>query len=107
MKTEFSNRDFVVATHNQKKRDELQRILEPLGFRLADIPLPDVEETSPSHWPAIDCSSGLADPPPPHAARVTIRINESIKMIMICPETLCKLVFDLPIVAPLPTISKK
>ena len=45
MKIEFSNREFVVATHNQKKRDELRRILEPLGFHLADVPLPDVEET--------------------------------------------------------------
>jgi len=37
--------DIVVATHNRKKRAELARMLEPLGFSLADIPLPDVEET--------------------------------------------------------------
>jgi len=37
--------DIVVATHNRKKRKELTRMLEPLDFSLADIPLPDVEET--------------------------------------------------------------
>jgi len=35
----------VLATHNQKKRAELARILAPLGHSLADVPLPDVEET--------------------------------------------------------------
>ncbi len=42
--------DFLLATHNTKKRDELQRILSPLGVRVliaedAGINLPDVEET--------------------------------------------------------------
>ena len=35
----------VLATHNQKKRAELARILAPLGHTLADVPLSDVEET--------------------------------------------------------------
>jgi len=35
----------VLATHNQKKRAELARILAPLGHELADMPLSDVEET--------------------------------------------------------------
>ena len=42
--------DFIIATHNMKKRDELQRILSPLGFNvyLAEeigVILNDVEET--------------------------------------------------------------
>lgn len=42
--------DFLVATHNLKKREELQRILSPLGIRVltaeeAGINLSDVEET--------------------------------------------------------------
>ncbi|MCL2300861.1 MAG: RdgB/HAM1 family non-canonical purine NTP pyrophosphatase [Firmicutes bacterium] len=35
----------VLATHNQKKRAELARILAPLGHDLTDTPLSDVEET--------------------------------------------------------------
>jgi len=35
----------VLATHNEKKRAELARILAPLGHTLADVPLSDVEET--------------------------------------------------------------
>ncbi|MCR4925559.1 MAG: XTP/dITP diphosphatase [Clostridiales bacterium] len=42
--------DFLIATHNMKKRNELQRILEPLGVNVltaeqAGISLTDVEET--------------------------------------------------------------
>lgn len=42
--------DFLIATHNNKKRDELQRILSPLGITVltadeAGIDLTDVEET--------------------------------------------------------------
>ena len=42
--------DFLIATHNLKKRDELQRILSPLGLRVltadeAGVDLTDVEET--------------------------------------------------------------
>lgn len=42
--------DFLIATHNSKKRDELQRILSPLGIHVltadeADVDLTDVEET--------------------------------------------------------------
>lgn len=42
--------DFLIATHNMKKRDELQRILAPLGVNVltaqqAGIDLTDVEET--------------------------------------------------------------
>lgn len=42
--------DYIIATHNMKKRDELQRILSPLGIRVllaeeAGIELTDVEET--------------------------------------------------------------
>lgn len=42
--------DFLIATHNLKKRDELQRILSPLGISVktageAGIDLTDVEET--------------------------------------------------------------
>lgn len=42
--------DFLIATHNMKKRDELQRILSPLGIRVltaeqAGVELTDVEET--------------------------------------------------------------
>lgn len=42
--------DFLIATHNMKKRDELQRILSPLGIRVltadeAGVDLTDVEET--------------------------------------------------------------
>lgn len=42
--------DFLIATHNLKKRDELQRILAPLGVHVltvdeAGIDLSDVEET--------------------------------------------------------------
>ena len=42
--------DFLIATHNMKKRDELQRILSPLGVHVltadeAGVVLTDVEET--------------------------------------------------------------
>lgn len=37
--------EFVAATHNPKKREELRRILEPLGICLVAAPVPDVEET--------------------------------------------------------------
>ncbi len=42
--------DFLIATHNLKKRNELQRILSPLGVRVltadeAGMDLTDVEET--------------------------------------------------------------
>lgn len=42
--------DFLIATHNMKKRDELQRILAPLGVNVltagqAGVDLTDVEET--------------------------------------------------------------
>ena len=42
--------DFLIATHNMKKRDELQRILSPLGAHVltadeAGVDLTDVEET--------------------------------------------------------------
>lgn len=42
--------DYIIATHNMKKRDELQRILSPLGIRVllaeeAGVELSDVEET--------------------------------------------------------------
>ena len=37
--------DIVIATHNAKKREELARILAPLGYHIVNIPLPDVEET--------------------------------------------------------------
>ena len=42
--------DFLIATHNMKKRDELQRILSPLGDHVltadeAGVDLTDVEET--------------------------------------------------------------
>lgn len=42
--------DFLIATHNLKKRDELQRILSPLGITVltadeAGVDLTDVEET--------------------------------------------------------------
>lgn len=42
--------DFLIATHNLKKRDELQRILSPLGVHVltadeAGVDLSDVEET--------------------------------------------------------------
>lgn len=42
--------DFLIATHNCKKRDELARILAPLGVRVltaaeAGVALTDVEET--------------------------------------------------------------
>ncbi|MCL2445461.1 MAG: RdgB/HAM1 family non-canonical purine NTP pyrophosphatase [Oscillospiraceae bacterium] len=37
--------DMVIATHNAKKRAELARILQPLGYNILDIALPDVEET--------------------------------------------------------------
>lgn len=42
--------DYIIATHNLKKRDELQRILAPLGIRVllaeeAGVELTDVEET--------------------------------------------------------------
>ena len=36
---------FVIATHNPKKREELERILAPLGIRVATAELPEVEET--------------------------------------------------------------
>ncbi len=42
--------DFLIATHNLKKRDELQRILSPLGVHVltadeAGVDLSDVDET--------------------------------------------------------------
>ena len=42
--------DFLIATHNMKKRDELRRILSPLGVHVltadeAGVDLTDVEET--------------------------------------------------------------
>ncbi len=42
--------DYIIATHNMKKRDELQRILAPLGIRVllaeeAGVELTDAEET--------------------------------------------------------------
>lgn len=42
--------DYIIATHNMKKREELQRILSPLGIRVllaeeAGFTLTDVEET--------------------------------------------------------------
>lgn len=38
--------ELVIATHNTKKREEMDRILRPLGIRVAaDRPLPEVEET--------------------------------------------------------------
>lgn len=42
--------DFLIATHNLKKRDELQRILSPLGIHVltadeSGVDLTDVEET--------------------------------------------------------------
>ncbi len=42
--------DFIIATHNMKKRDELQRILLPLGINVltaeqAGVTLTDAEET--------------------------------------------------------------
>ena len=37
--------EFLLATHNAKKRAELARMLAPLGFSLGDVPLADVEET--------------------------------------------------------------
>ncbi len=42
--------NFLIATHNMKKRDELQRIMEPLGINVIldrdiGIELTDVEET--------------------------------------------------------------
>ena len=37
--------NIVIATHNAKKQEELARIVAPLGYAVADIPLPDVEET--------------------------------------------------------------
>lgn len=38
--------ELVIATHNAKKREEMDRILRPLGIRVAaDRPLPEVEET--------------------------------------------------------------
>ncbi|MBQ3005903.1 MAG: non-canonical purine NTP pyrophosphatase, partial [Clostridia bacterium] len=41
---------FLIATHNMKKREELQRILEPLNITVltaeeADVDLRDIEET--------------------------------------------------------------
>lgn len=42
--------DYIIATHNLKKRDEMQRILSPLGIRVllaeeAGVELTDAEET--------------------------------------------------------------
>ncbi|MCQ2463063.1 MAG: RdgB/HAM1 family non-canonical purine NTP pyrophosphatase [Clostridia bacterium] len=42
--------DFIIATHNMKKRDELQRVLQPLGVNVftaeqCGVILTDVEET--------------------------------------------------------------
>ena len=42
--------DYIIATHNMKKRDELHRILSPLGINVllaeeAGVELTDVEET--------------------------------------------------------------
>lgn len=36
---------FVIATHNAKKREELQRILQPLGIEIVTAELEPVEET--------------------------------------------------------------
>ncbi len=41
---------FIIATKNQKKKKELERILKPMGFEVLceadlDTPLPEVEET--------------------------------------------------------------
>lgn len=38
-------RTFVMATHNQHKLKELQRILEPLNIHVVSADLPEVEET--------------------------------------------------------------
>ena len=38
--------NIVIATHNAKKREELARILAPLGYHVVDVPLSDVEETA-------------------------------------------------------------
>lgn len=42
--------DFLIATHNMKKRAELERILKPIGVRVmlaeeAGVELTDIEET--------------------------------------------------------------
>lgn len=42
--------DYIIASHNKKKRDELERILNPLGIRVlfaeeAGVELTDAEET--------------------------------------------------------------
>ena len=42
--------DYIIASHNLKKRDEISRILNPLGIRVllaeeAGVELTDAEET--------------------------------------------------------------
>jgi len=37
--------DIVIATHNAKKRAELARILQPLGYNILEAMLPEVDET--------------------------------------------------------------
>jgi len=49
-KQEKKTMKFLIATHNMKKREELQRILEPLNITVltaeeADVDLRDIEET--------------------------------------------------------------
>ena len=48
--TRIERMDYIIATHNMKKRDELHRILSPLGINVllaeeAGVELTDVEET--------------------------------------------------------------
>ena len=45
MQTKETGRQFVLATHNAEKREELARILQPIGIVFADLPFEDVEET--------------------------------------------------------------
>jgi len=60
--------DFLIATHNMKKRDELQRILKPLGVNVftaeeLGIGLREVEETGSTFEEnaALKARSGCAD----------------------------------------------
>lgn len=48
--TRINGMDYIIATHNMKKRDELHRILSPIGVNVllaeeAGVELTDVEET--------------------------------------------------------------
>ena len=61
--------DFLIATHNLKKRDELARILSPLGIRVltaeeAGVALTDVEETGQTFEENayLKAESGYSDP---------------------------------------------